>query len=329
MQLSIFDFDGTLFASPERPDWWTHQGFWGRPESLNPPYVPERPDADWWSYKVVAEARRAISDPDTYAVLLTGRPGKLEHRIKALLNGVGLHFAEYHFAGSGGTLAGKFRVLDDLVAKIPDLGIVEMWEDRPEHIGSFESYLKQLGVEFEVHKVPRVTHAFENPPTAALKVAHRFMARQGTCPCCFHSVRIHGKPPSIEPHWFKRPGWSATQVHCYGVGYQPLELSVDGTEKLVSILQGRISWYEHLHTNLKSGKIQELWIQGSTQKLTKVTTESPVWVAALADRIDKTELRIASLVKDIQLLGKIIATWEPKELGSTSKIPKRFVTPTA
>ena len=170
MRLSIFDFDGTLFASPERPPWWPFQGFWGRPESLNPPYVPERPGNDWWAPKVVAAARQAISDTETYTALLTGRQPKLGPRIKQLLHGEGLRFDEYHFSNGDNTLPFKLGVIENLVLKVqPEW--VDVWEDRGEHIGSFESTLRQLGVDFKVHKVSLDTHEFEN--ALPLKVASR------------------------------------------------------------------------------------------------------------------------------------------------------------
>jgi len=175
MRLAIFDFDGTLFASPGRPDWWPFQGFWGRPESLSPPHVPERPGADWWSSMVVAGAKRAISDSGTFTVLLTGRPSKLSSRIKELLGHAGLRFDEYHFSNDD-TLSFKLRVMGELVNKLqPEQ--VTLWEDRSEHFAPFEAHLKKLDVEFEIHKVPRVMHEFENPPRLAFRVAARWQRR--------------------------------------------------------------------------------------------------------------------------------------------------------
>jgi hypothetical protein len=176
MKLAIFDYDGTLFASPLRPSWWPFQGFWGRPESLSPPYVPERPEGDWWAPTVVAGAKRAMADSDTYTVLLTGRPPKLASRIKELLHHAGLRFDEYHFSNDD-TLSFKLRVMESLVNKLqPEQ--VTLWEDRDEHIGDFKAKLSSLGVEHKIHKMPRVTHEFENPPTtAALRVAARWQRR--------------------------------------------------------------------------------------------------------------------------------------------------------
>jgi hypothetical protein len=157
------------------------------------------------------------------------------------------------------------------------------------------------------------------------QVVQRFLraTQQGICPCCFRGVDLtSGK--LISKHWYKRPGWAEVAVDCYGVGYPPFEVSSEGTKDLVPILRKRISWYEDVLRDLKAGRVKELWVHGWKQKLTKVISEDPDWEAALTDRTDKTELRIASLVKDIQLLSRLIAAWEPQALGAEFKTPMRF-----
>lgn len=153
-QLHIYDFDGTLFRSPAKPDWWT-KGWWGRVESLAPPCVPEKPGAEWWVAGAVADAHRSNADPSVYSVMMTGRPTKLGPRVHELLSGAGLHFDELHYvgAGAGGTLGAKLKMIDVLHQQLPDVKRVEMWEDRDEHLGPFESALKAKGFEAEVHHV--------------------------------------------------------------------------------------------------------------------------------------------------------------------------------
>lgn len=162
-RLAIFDFDGTLFASPERPSWWKFEGFWGRPETLNPPFVPQVPDNSWWSSEVLSEASQAISDPATFAILLTGRPKKLGNRIIELVNSQGLNFQEYHFASGGSTLDFKLRVIGNLLEKYPSISFVEMWDDRSEHTPAFEEFLNSKNIANKVHLVNRIMNEFENP----------------------------------------------------------------------------------------------------------------------------------------------------------------------
>ena len=161
-KISIFDFDGTLFASPEKPDWWPMHGFGSKLQTLSPPYVPEHPTGDWWSIGNVSVARREIGRSDVHTVLLTGRLKTFESRIKDMLDSAGLEFDEYHFCPGGNTLKFKLSVIEDLLEKFPTVDFVEMWEDKPEHIGPFEEKLTQLGIpKFKVNLVERESREFD------------------------------------------------------------------------------------------------------------------------------------------------------------------------
>jgi len=78
-KLAIFDFDKTLAHTPEPPQGWK-----------SPPVGPKNKKYDWWSHpnslqnpvydgelnpKIVAEFKKAKSDPNTHAALVTGRVG--------------------------------------------------------------------------------------------------------------------------------------------------------------------------------------------------------------------------------------------------------------
>ena len=177
--LHIFDFDGTLFRSPERPAWWKEKGWWGKHESLGPPCVPEKPGSDWWVESTVSAAKKAISDAESYAVLITGRLAQKFHaRVFELLSQVGLHFDETHLTPGGGTLPHKLRVIEDLIKRLP-IEKVEIWEDRSEHVGAFKSVIEQFGKESEIHLVSTHAHALECPPPEegmAERVVARYLA---------------------------------------------------------------------------------------------------------------------------------------------------------
>lgn len=168
-RLAVFDFDGTLFKSPERPPWWPWQGFWGRIETLSPPFVPEHPGADWWAENVVAQAKEAIADPETHSILLTGRPPKLAPRVQALLLSAGLTFDVCSCVGSGegSTLEMKQRRIRSTLAALPGIQRVEMWEDRPEHVEPFQAFLREMRIGFQIHLVPRATREFDHRPEGA------------------------------------------------------------------------------------------------------------------------------------------------------------------
>ena len=92
-RVAVFDFDWTLFASPQPPAHYTEITWWSSLDSLGSPCVPQSPGSEWWNQSVVDAARRAIQDPATYTVFLTGREADIfEARVFELLDDVGLVF---------------------------------------------------------------------------------------------------------------------------------------------------------------------------------------------------------------------------------------------
>ena len=152
-EIHLFDFDGTLFRSPEPPTGWTGKSWWTYPGSLEPPCIPEKPGADWWISSTVAQARKSISDPDVWAVLATGRRDSIfRWRVPELLKHGGLSFDEVHLS-PGDTLPFKKALLLKLLNRFPFVERVRLWDDRANHIAEFESMLQRLGVGFETTAV--------------------------------------------------------------------------------------------------------------------------------------------------------------------------------
>ena len=190
-KLHIYDFDKTTFKSPEKPDWWT-KGWWGRDESLGPPCVPEKPGPDWWNGAVVSKAKRSISDQDVHAVLVTGRVGKFKQRIHTLLRQAGLNFNEVLLSTGKNTEAFKLAAFKDLLAKLPDVTEVEIWDDRSPHLGTFKKFFESVGLKCKPHLIKIEPHEVDCPPDT--KMAHRVVSRwldivpipdgYGVCPSC-------------------------------------------------------------------------------------------------------------------------------------------------
>lgn len=151
-RIAIYDFDGTLFHSPEREQGsqiyqqatgqpWPYQGWWGRAETLSPPIVPENPGPEWFIDHVVQNQRADSSDPATTTILMTGRPAKIGGRVRQILDSHGLRFDKYFFRGQrnsvgNDTLEIKANYIRDLIT--PDTTTLEIWEDRPEHVAEFK-----------------------------------------------------------------------------------------------------------------------------------------------------------------------------------------------
>jgi hypothetical protein len=157
-RLVIFDFDGTLFHSPEPETGtkiyeretgspWPFKGWWGRVESLLPPIVPEKPDSSWYIDDVVQAQKESITSPDTVVVLMTGRTIKLKDRVMEILKHNGMNFHDTYFAGQAGTSgSGTFEIKANNIRNLMkrNYNLLEIWEDRPEHIEQFGILAKEL-----------------------------------------------------------------------------------------------------------------------------------------------------------------------------------------
>ena len=144
-RLSVFDFDGTLFKSPEKPvDWAT--GWWGNPASLSAPIVPERPGAEWWNAHVVEAAQRDSADPETVSLLLTGRLAKrFTVRLTELLAQAELSFDRVILSTGGDTEAHKLLMIGEFLSVYPTIVEVDIWEDRHEHLTKFTNFACERG----------------------------------------------------------------------------------------------------------------------------------------------------------------------------------------
>jgi hypothetical protein len=174
IRLSVFDFDGTLFRSPEKPEGW-EAGWWGNLASLTPPIVPESPGADWWNGSVVQRAKRDIGDGETVAVLLTGRLAKkFTPRLRDLLSQAGLKFQHVYLASGGDTESYKLRVIGELLKEYPTVTGVDIWEDRANHLQKFADFVESQGKAAFPHLVTVTAHEPESAPSAE-KVARLYL----------------------------------------------------------------------------------------------------------------------------------------------------------
>lgn len=150
-KLSVFDFDGTLFKSPDKPkgykgNWWISK------ESLNEPNVPQVAPDQFWNLDVVEKAKQEISNPNNLVILMTGRVGKFFHeRIVELISQKNLNFKHVWCNEFGGD-TGKFKIgkIQELLKKHPSIKKIEMWEDEPEKV---ELYTSEFGDSVKINKI--------------------------------------------------------------------------------------------------------------------------------------------------------------------------------
>lgn len=152
-KLSVFDFDGTLFKSPDKPR--GHKGnWWIEKESLDEPNVPKKPSDDFWNMEVVKSATKELSDISTYTILLTGRVDQFfEDRIKQLVGQKNLNFA-YIKLNQFGRHTGEFKVeeIQNILKKHSSIKKIEMWEDEPDKIELYKEKFSQ-DYNFKINKI--------------------------------------------------------------------------------------------------------------------------------------------------------------------------------
>ena len=94
-KLEIYDFDGTIANVPERPGQhddkrgWSGKDWWGSPQSL----LPESEGGFYESsvnQEVVDAFKAAKADPNTDAIMLTGRRGIVAPYVRRILRANGL-----------------------------------------------------------------------------------------------------------------------------------------------------------------------------------------------------------------------------------------------
>lgn len=163
-RMVIYDFDDTLFVSPDREvgevayleatgQMFPFGGWWGRPESLMPPVVPEKPGLEWYVQHTIDAYRKDFEDEETECILMTGRPFKIRKRVIELCENQALKFDDYYFRGQPGskgrdTLEIKSNfITEDLMHQ--GLRIVEIHEDRPEHVSGFLDLAKRMKKKFD------------------------------------------------------------------------------------------------------------------------------------------------------------------------------------
>ena len=154
-----FDFDGTLFYTPEPEEGkkvfkretnldWPHKGWWSRKETLdqNIFHIP----MNQWVYR---EYLNAISD-DSMVILATGRIEKMRREVEEILNDNNLNFHEVHLNPGMETFLFKTRLFEKLINKHnPDIFI--MYDDRSEHLIKFKEWAKNQPCRIDIIDINR------------------------------------------------------------------------------------------------------------------------------------------------------------------------------
>lgn len=156
--LISFDFDGTLFYTPEsfegKKTWkkvtgmeFPYTGWWGKAETLDTSVfnIPINP----WVYSKYLEAK---SDPKAYVILATGRLQKVPHmrqNVEKLLSDNNLEFDEVQLNWGGDTYNFKTKLYEERMAKLKVNKFI-MYDDRHEHIVKFKQWAVGQRADIEI-----------------------------------------------------------------------------------------------------------------------------------------------------------------------------------
>ena len=159
MELHLFDFDGTLFKSPEYvPDWWEVPGEYSwpsHPVSLTEPCIPLSPPKKWWIENTINDAKHSLKNPFSMTILCTGRVKVHKPRVVALLQRVGLKsFEGYYFNTGVDAKVFKTSIIKKLHGR-HDFKLVHIWEN--ENQNYYKNFVeKTLGI-------PCIMHSIDEP----------------------------------------------------------------------------------------------------------------------------------------------------------------------
>lgn len=110
----------------------------------------------YWNEDMVDIAKSAIADPETLAVLLTGRRNIFGDVITCMLESKGLHFDLVVLNPDptlvSATLDFKVEFFNEILAGSA-ISEVVMYEDRKPHWHAFRKYFAGTGLKYQVHLV--------------------------------------------------------------------------------------------------------------------------------------------------------------------------------
>lgn len=157
-KLIVFDFDSTLFNTPEphagKLIWkdktgfeWPYNGWWGKAESLNTDvfYI----HLNEWVYRRYKES---MEDPNAYVILATGRllkAPKMEESVNKILDDNGITFDGVYLNWGGDTFNFKTKLFSQLMAKLKVKELI-LFDDRHEHIGRFRQWAEGKDAEIKI-----------------------------------------------------------------------------------------------------------------------------------------------------------------------------------
>lgn len=149
----------------------------------------------------------------------------------------------------------------------------------------------------------------------------------GTCPVCYGQHKLH--KGVVVLHGYLRPGDGYIRGNCPGVGWQPFELSPDGTIAFIEgHLQPDLDRSEQFLNKLLDGSITELRVEvyepvgwGKRERKFKTITPDDVnWRSVLRSTTINTENHIRYVKRDIDERTQKVAAWRLEPVHTEQEV---------
>jgi hypothetical protein len=145
-KLNVFDFDGTLFNSPEPPtDWKKSRGSWYYElKSLSQELIGD--GSRFWNRRVVSDALKCLLDDKSITILLTGRNQRnFDEIVKELITSAGLNFDYVKLNPGGNTESFKINEIKKILDSNYRIKTIEFWDDNEEYLQTYKNTFEDLG----------------------------------------------------------------------------------------------------------------------------------------------------------------------------------------
>ena len=148
--------------------------------------------------------------------------------------------------------------------------------------------------------------------------------RCGTCPVCFgdyvvnQPMRIKGtQTREMVHHGYQRPGIGYIVGDCHGVGFQPYELSCEGTKSWLTVLKDTLVLRQEWLSTLNQR--DEVLVVTGSKRVGKIRVPERKTIKrgedgferAIANLRYELEREVKSIQQDIALYTKHVADWAP------------------
>ena len=145
--------------------------------------------------------------------------------------------------------------------------------------------------------------------------AKRVLDNTGTCGCCFENMKREGNGrAALVLHGYRRPGDGAVHGRCYGVGYQPFEVSVEATQDyLTDVLIPQHEKAERNLAHLKSGEVKTLTVGYGRHPQTIDPTHIQ-WEYYLRCATDEAQREVTRARGTREAYERLVENWVPRPL---------------